>query len=123
MRPGSSVVVYVRRQRDPCMPAALPDRETRRRKGGICERADGDRHDLGRRREEVVDGGTALGAEVVRPRLSAIGRSDVFARDAGDVDALAWEPRLKSERAASSALAREAMADRDAHRLSFDCES
>ena len=112
-----------RGQRHPWMLARLPDGEGRRWKRGIGERTHGDRHDVRCRTRDVEDGRAALGTEVVRPRLPRVGDSNVFSRAAGGVNVVTREPRLEPERTPGPALASEAVADRDSHRLSFDLQT
>jgi hypothetical protein len=113
-------MLSVRGRHYPRVLARLPYREAGPRECGIGERTHGDRHDVRCRARNVVDGRAALGTEAERPRVSLVGDPDVFARATGSADATSWEPRLEPEGAPGPALAREAVADRDSHGLSFD---
>jgi len=103
------------RQHDPAMAAALIDRVARRPEVGIGEGADGDGDQIGRRLELPVNGGAAPRTEMERERAAAVARPRPDGGLPLDPHLRPREPRLGTEHAAGAALARQAMADGDAH--------
>src|SRR5262249_59833147 len=70
----------------------------------------------------VVDGRAALRAEVERSRLALVGDAYIFGRAALDQHPVDRKARLHAERTPGPALAGEAVAHRDPHRLSVRLE-
>jgi hypothetical protein len=101
--------------------ARLVDGEPGQRKRGIGERADRDGNLLRLGGDHVEHGRTAIGAEVKRPQLPVVvGVAQELARSASNLDVVSRKPGLEAERASCPALARETVADRNAHRLAVD---
>jgi len=119
-RDACSVVVLDRRgYRDPCVPTHLVHRARGRREPRLGERAYGDRDDVLLSRQVVEDRRAAMRAEVERPRVALVGDPRVCRRVPLDPDAVAEVPRLNAERASRPSLAGEAVAHRDADRISL----
>lgn len=84
------------------------------RKARFGERADRDCDMCFISFARIVHGGTALRAETERGSASFITNANVGGRFAANLNGVSGEPRLRAEYTPSSALAGQAMTDRDA---------
>src|SRR6185503_3254227 len=100
----------------------LPDGERGPGKIGIGEGADGHRHETREAFAFPVHGRAALGAEAVGERVAALGLACVGAGLAAHRDALARKARLVAQHRAGAALAFDAVAHGDAHRVALGGE-
>ncbi len=117
---ASCHVLDVAGHADPEVHALFIHREAWSWKGWVCKRTHRYCDRLGAALQRVVHGGTALRAEpecAFRPFVSG---ADVLGARANDRDRLAWKTRLRTERAPSAALTRQAVAHRHAHGLADD---
>ncbi len=117
------VGVDLGRQQHPRMLPVTEHRDRRLREVRVGEGADrhGDR--VGRVLGRVEDRRAALRAEAERAPLPRLVRgSRVGTRPAGDAHRGGGKPRLRPKRAARAALAGEAVADRDPHRIAVCLE-
>jgi hypothetical protein len=101
------------------MPAAVVDRDLRRRKRGIGKRPHGDTHRVVAALFGVEDGRPADRTEPEDESGALIADARVFSRSAEDLERSS-EARQCGEDAAGPSLAGEAIADADASRLAFD---
>jgi hypothetical protein len=121
------VLDFVAEDFDPVVLAAFPHRECGLEEKGIVERAERDGDEVVELVVElaldlVIDVGAALGSEVERRAVAAVGDLDEGVRPALDRRLPLRPPRLDRERAARALLAIEAMADRDSDGLAGDTD-
>lgn len=104
---------------DPAVLARLPNRDPWGREVWIAKGAGWNGDEFWHRAQDVVDGGPALGAEVICARVALIGDADVLGRVAPDANPLTREAGVEPKRASGPALAGDAVADRNPGRFSF----
>src|SRR4249919_2335534 len=105
---------------DPAVLPPLPHRIVDGFEIGIVERAERDRHQVGKVATAIIYRRAALGAEMIGGLLAAIGGADPLFGLAFDLNALRLPSRLGGEGAAGALLAGEAVAGRDAYWVAFD---
>jgi hypothetical protein len=114
---GLSHVLDVCGHFNPGVHAFFVHRERGRGKGWVCERTDGNGDAVFATLAGVVHRGTACGAEVKRAPASGITDPNERVRSSGNGHRACGKSRLRSEHAARSALAGQAVANGDANRV------
>src|SRR6185436_3684300 len=118
-RSPSVEVLHLRmiRHDDARMAAAFVDRNARRGQIAIGEVAEGDRADVGQTAQGPIHGRSARGAEAEGDAVAFVANALEFGHGALATHFRPVEARLRAERSAGAFLAFQAMAHRDAHRL------
>ena len=110
-------MVRLRWRHHPRVLSRFVDGDTRSREAGIGKGANRDAVEILHPLKLVVDGRTALRAEVKLDSRSLVADPDKLSGGAGDSHMFAKKPGLLAKDAAGPALASQAMADGDAYRL------